>query len=396
MSKGKKFVVICCVTMGIGMALCMVGIAMGGRVNGINVGANGVSVSTLHGEQNGKTPLYQTGEEELDKFDGIKIDVSYADVTIQPAEYYGISYNIDERYNFSYKIENGTLVVSQKCPPNMGVDFTWFSIGAASGMNAYTQQEFITVYVPTGSKFQNVDIDNDSGEVVCGNFYADKLNIKSEYSDVKLEKVGSKDAVITMDSGNFKAASFSDGDFTVENEYGNIVLEDVKAGQLKLTANSGNLEVAEVTADSLFVDDEYGNVSLQKIYTDGMNLNADSGSISLADVETNDVVIKAEYGDVDGRNVKTGSLSGTLSSGNCKMKELTVKNVDLKSEYGNVELELMSKLTDYSYNLETEYGEISIGKKKMGENYESLEDGKEKIAVYCESGNVEIEGESNE
>lgn len=392
MSKGKKFVVGSCIVMGIGMILCIVGVAFGGRVYGVNVGSNGVSVSTMHGEQNGKAPAYQTGEEKLDKFDGIKIEASYADVTIQPAEHYGISYNLDERYEFSYKIENGTLVVSQKSPLNMGVDFIWFGIGNSSGINVFKEREFITVYIPTDSEFQNVEVYDDSGSVVCGNFYADTLNVKAEYGDVELEKVGSQNATIIMDSGNLQVASFADGDITVENEYGNVELEDVKAGQIKVKANSGNLEATEIAADFLSVKDEYGDISLQNINTNGVNLTADSGKIFLENVETKDVTVYSEYGDVDGKKVKTGSLSGELNSGNCNIRELDVKSVDVKSDYGNVKLKLTTKLTNYSYDLETEYGEISLGKKKMGENYESLEEEKEKIAVYCESGNVEIEG----
>lgn len=391
MSKKKKVIIGSCIVMGIGAFLCIIGVALGGRVRGISVGSNGVSVSTLYGTTNGEAPTYQSGEEDLDKFDSIKLETYYADVNIETAKDYGISYNLDDRYEFSYKIENGVLEVIQKRPNNVVSNFTWFSIGDSS-QHYSTEREFITIYVPEDSKFECVDFYDECGSVVCDKFYAEELQIRAEYGDVELNGVGSKNATLTLDSGKLNVTSFSDGDFTAKNEYGNTVLKDVTAGQLNITANSGNLEVDEVTADNIIVYNEYGNVLLQKAQADGMDLKANSGSISLEDVETNDVVVKAEYGDVKGYNIKMNSLSGILNSGNCKMKDLTVNKVDLKAEYGSVELDLMTKLADYSYDLETEYGEISLGKKQMGERYESLEEGEKKIVVFCESGNIEIGG----
>ena len=392
MTKGRKFVVGCCITMGIGVLLCAAGFAMGGSVTGINAGPAGIAVYTPDGSENRTKITYQTGEEQLEKFDGIKIEADYADVTIQPAEHYGISYHIDERYTFSYEIKDGTLAVTQKMPSGISSDFTLVSFGDVSSENEYYEHEFITVYVPKDSELKAVDVNGDSGEVICGNFYAEQLNIEAGYGDVELNEVGSKNASIIMDFGDLEISSFADGDITVENDYGNVVLEDVRAGEVNLKVDSGNLKVSEITADIFKADDNYGDITLQQVEINGINLTADSGNISLEDVKAGDFVVYSVYGNVEGKNIKASSFSGELESGNCKMTELDVKSVDVKSDYGDVKLGLTAKLTDYGYALETEYGEIALDGKDMGETYASLEDEKEKIAVFCESGNIQIEG----
>ncbi len=392
MSRGRWFVAGCCITIGIGIVFSMAGFIMGGKVTGVNVGPEGVAVYSADGAENGKEFTYQTGEEQLEEFDGIKIVANYADVRIQPAKHYGIAYNLDEGYRFSYEIKDGTLVVTQKKPTGINSDFSLFHFDMMSGMDEYYEQEFITVYVPEDSEFYEVDIKNASGDVFCGGFYADKLNVEADYGAVELEKAGSKTASIVMDSGNLEITSFTDGDILVENNYGDVILKDVKAGELNFKVDSGKLEASETTADLLTVEDHYGNIALQQVKVNGISLTANSGNISLEDVETENLTVYNDYGSVDGKNVKTDSFTGALESGNCKMEGFDMKQTDIKSDYGDVELELTAKVTDYSYALETEYGKITLGDKDMGVKYRSLEDEKENIAVYCESGDIQIEG----
>ena len=74
------------------------------------------------------------------------------------------------------------------------------------------------------------------------------------------------------------------------------------------------------------------------------------------------------------------------------MKELEVKNVKLVSEYGDVTLKLQKPLTDYSYQLQTDYGKVLLGGRDMGENYQSLEQNDNRVDIFCESGDVEVQG----
>lgn len=350
MSKGKKFVAGCCIAIGVGLVFCLIGIAMGGRVTGVNLSSRGISVYTPQGTVKGEKAVYRTGEEALEKFDSIKIEADYADIMIQPAEDYGISYQIDGRYRFSYEVKKGKLIVTQDIAPNGHI----FSFGYTADANELRKAQFITIRVPKDSELSLVKIDDDYGDIVCGDFYAEKLEIDSDYGNVELGKVGSENAAIYLDYGDLEISSFSDGNMTVESDYGDIELEDITAKEVKLTA--------------------------------------DSGMISLRDVKTESLAVFDDYGDVKGKKIQAASLSGEIDSGNCGMAELDVKNVKLTSDYGDVSLELTGKLTDYSYNLQTDYGSVTLGDMDMKESYQSLEEGGNKIEIYCDSGSIEIQG----
>ena len=392
MNKGKKFVIACCCVIGIGVVLCCIGSAFGGRVQGIQLGSNGVSVYTAHGASSAAKAENKTGEEELEKFDKINIEIDFADVTVQPSDHYGIAYKIDERNHLSYEVKNGRLEVSNKYSSRGVTNFTVFSIGNSAWSDEGMEREYITIYIPADSKFEDVKIHNDSGDVICESFWADDLKIKAEFGDVELDKVESKNATIEMSSGNLNVNAFADGALVVTNEYGNVVFDDIKAKNMKLKINSGNYDATNVITEELFVEDDYGDIDLQTVQTTAMKLTANSGDISLKDVETDGLVVNNEYGNIDGSNVKATSLSGVLDSAGCNLKELCADTITLTTEYGDIKLDLLAKLTDYSYDLETEYGDITIGENEMGESYKSLEEGKNKITIDSDSGNIEIKG----
>lgn len=390
MSKGKKFVAGCCIAIGVGMIFAMTGIAMGGRVTGVSLRPQGIFVYTPQGAVKGEKTIFQAqaGEETLEKFDSIKMDVDYAVVCIQPGENYEISYRIDGMYKFSYEVKNGELVVTQESRSGMN----FFSFGYSVGEDELHKEQMITIRVPKDSAFSSVNISNDYGDIVCGDFTAEKLKIDSDYGNVELGKVGSKNAAIFLDYGDLKILSFSDGDITVESDYGDVTLEDMVAGELKCEIDSGSLSACQVNADSFSIDNDYGDTELETVSAKEVNLTADSGMISLNDVKAEKLIVDSDYGDVKGEKVQTVSLGGDISSGNCEIKELDVKNVKINSEYGDVSLGLTKKLADYNYNLLTEYGHVTLGDIEMKESYQSLEQSGDMVEIYCDSGDIELQG----
>lgn len=369
MSKGKKFVTGCCIAIGIGVLLSGVGIAMDGRVTGINLGPGGIAVYTPSGTAQDEEIVYQTGEEKLTAFDSIRIEADYADIAIEPAEDYGISYRIDSRYRLSYKITNGMLTIVQENKTK----YSFFSFGYV--MTDGTQkEELITVKVPKGSELSSVKIEEDYGDIVCSGFSAEKLEIASDYGDIGLEEVTSAEKL------------------EIDSDYGDVVLEDIAAGELSCIVDGGNLSASRVTAETVTVENDYGDIGLEEATAGEMSLTADYGMISLKNVETEKLAFQNEYGDVEGENVRTGSLTGEMDSGDCDMKKLDVKNVKLDSDYGNVNLNLTGRLTSYHYNLQTDYGKIMLGNRELKESYQTIEQDGDMLEIYCDSGDIELQG----
>lgn len=351
MSSGKKFMAVCGVMIAIGVVFTVTGFVMGGRVTGISFDSNGVQVHTpQNAYSSGGTGSYnyEKKTEDLSRFKEIQIDVDYADVKIEVSDHYGISYNMEKRGNFSYEVTGKKLVAKQDMSGNV-VNGNLVSIGSIGGY----QQEYVTVYIPAGSEFSRVEIENTSGDVTLSEFYAEELSLIADYGDVTMTNVGSENADITLNSGELDITDYEGDEFSVTADYGDVSIENAKVSAANLTLNSGELDLISVSCT--------------------------------------DLKIESDYGDVDTRDVTTASAVLDLNSGSADLENFAADNIKVTVDYGDADIELAEKLKDYDYDLQTDYGTVYVGEKEMGESYHSLEEKQsKKIEVYCESGDVSI------
>lgn len=354
MNKGKKFIAACSVAVGVGIVFCVTGYAMGGRVYGISVGPGGLSVNTPQ-DGNGRVS-YSSGNEALEAFESIDIAIDYANITVKPSDHYGMEYLIDDRSNFTYEVNDGCLNIRGNYKDvYSGMNFTFFGIGT---IGRDYKQEYVTVYVPEEELCNmggTVKIASETGNIDCSNLYADTFTLDADYGNVSLVLVGSANAKLEMETGKLEMEWFEGGDLSIKNDYGNVNLEEINAADIKVVMESGSLDMEAVKGQSLGVFSDYGNISLR-----------DAGFAK-------DTSFEAE-------------------SGNIRLKGFTADCIDVKSEYGNVNIEITDALESYTYDLYTEYGDITVGRKDMGNSYRSLEDSSatKEIRVICESGEIAI------
>ena len=272
----------------------------------------------------------KTERETLPEFKSVKIEIGSADVFLQQAQEYAIAYQLDDRNQLSYEVKDGTLVIRE----TTGKTSEILRIGYVTGaLSEKVGKRYIMVQLPKECDMAQVSIDN-------------------AYGNVSFEGIAAEKVDLDLDSGDFLGTSITADKISVESAYGDIALEEARTGEIELKAASGNISLTEVSADR--------------------------------------AEVRSEYGDVQGKAISAENLFGELSCGDCSLEDLDAKNVSLKSEYGEVELKLQRTLADYGYQLQTEYGEIRLDGRNMGNAYQSLEDKKNQVHIYCGDGDIEI------
>lgn len=362
MRKNKKFLMICAILAGMGFALAGAGIAMGGIVHGFQINAEGIRVYAPQLEKNsknGKTRTFESAEESLEAFDCIEIDAEYADIRVEQSDSsaYTLAYNLSNDERLQKEVKDGKLILKQKEEPsykNGFINMSWFFIGDFMDDG---EKEYVTVGLPQDAVLKEVQLDTESGDIVCDNIQADSLQIKAEYGDVSLS--------------------------------------DAKAQKMEMSLESGKLQMEQVQGDLCSIQAEYGNVYLDQVFVSGdMTLQIESGNLRLQDTYMQQLYLKSEYGNVDGQRAEFAGIRMELDSGDCQMQNVLFDNCTIRSVYGDVEMELKKDLTDYAYELETEYGTVKVDGHKMGESYVSI--GKESddlIDIRCESGDIRIDAQ---
>ena len=173
--------------------------------------------------------------------------------------------------------------------------------------------------------------------------------------------------------------------------------KDTELTNVSLNIESGNLDISSLQADALNISNEYGDISLNQYKGGSLNIQMESGSLSLGALDTAQTKIYNEYGEVYVSDAKGDRLTIQMESSDCQIDRLQFSDTQIKNEYGNISLGLPGDLDNYGFDLRAEYGDIRVENEEHEYDngfdeatYRTAGDGKKKISVTCESGNIDV------
>ncbi len=322
-------------------------------VTGIRQGSSAHASSPLREKYPQPYTLEKT---KLENFSSASICLDYADISILPADDFYLEYRLD-----------GTCQ-----EPDYGVRDGVFHFQEGSAQRQYTisfnlfgnpvnrEPFYLNLYVPADQYFELLTMSVESG-------------------NVKLEQISAKEADVTL-------------------EYGDLTLEEFSGTTLNISSESGNTEAKTITCDDLTVSASYGDFTGGTISVSGSSIfDLESGNLEISSLTAGIFSAENAYGNCDVEHITAERLTCSLESGNLTLKDAAPKQAEVNMEYGDVTLRLADTVSDYSYDLETEYGDLNID----GTQIEPDEDGtvlyrkqnggkKKSIQIHCESGSVTI------
>lgn len=349
-NKRLKFLWICAILAGAGFVLGGIGLAMGGIIHGIQIDPQGIRVYAPLLDKDTEEGGYMQREETLEAFDSIQVDMECVDIRVEQSDNdaYTLSYCLSNDQKLRKEISDGTLILQR----NSSGTFHWFFMGI--GSNHTDKEESVVIRIPKDAKLSDVRLHTESGDIACENARMNLLDITAEYGDVSL-------------SG-------------------------IQAQNIQTDMESGKLQMEQVQGDSCSVKNEYGSLSFYDLaLTAELAAEMESGDIKFRDASASILNIKNSYGNISSQQTEFGTMKMKLESSDCRLQDILFDSCEIDSSYGDVELDLKKNVTDYSYQMHTEYGNIEIDGREMGESYSSLGEKQEHwIGIECESGNIRI------
>jgi hypothetical protein len=156
-----------------------------------------------------------------------------------------------------------------------------------------------------------------------------------------------------------------------------------------------NNHTSQSLFNNIFVESEYGDISVEGSVTcEALTVKNNSGDVSIADITANTLSADLEYGDLDIRNCSIRDTSISIECGDCNIEECNIYgNVNITGEYGDIDAELitMPDKDNYGYNIETEFGDITLnGLKYESGVYKENTDRPYIITIKNESGDINL------
>ena len=195
-----------------------------------------------------------------------------------------------------------------------------------------------------------------------------------------------------------EGAAFSD--IEIYNDYGDVSISGFSSDTLTLNLDSGDLNMNTISAGTADIYLDYGDLDMNGCTFTDSEIETDSGEIEAEDTVTDTLLLSNNYGDTALKNTTVRSADLTVESGSLYMEAQGLETLTGVNEYGDTTFVLKDDITNYSFDLVTEYGEISFSGDVPGRllshdgsemSYTADAEGNKKIAFTAESGDIEIQ-----
>lgn len=287
--------------------------------------------------------------EDIGSFSSIRVDLDYYDVDLVPGDKFAIEGTYYRKEGKpEIEVKNGTLTVADngKKGINLSIDLP--------GLLTYDNHPDIRIFYPEKTEFQSVVIHCDASDLKFENLAADQADFKLDFGKLELSDITAGKITVSMDSGDCSIKEIkASEELTVTNDFGKVVLENAETKTLQIDADSGNVILTDTVFDSADLNVDLGKLTAKGIKSKGLKVTADSGDVTVE-----------------------GELSGIT---------------DVKNNMGSVAVRPGGPQDQFSYELNTDLGSVSVdGKNTAGSIAFSTPSTENMIKVSAEMGSINL------
>ena len=292
---------------------CVVAGALLFAVGFLNGGKNYVLAADLNqwkGSATKEDSTYGLEKTKIDDYSTLNVDLSSLNLQIVSSDddSYYISYTTSdskEKEPVSYDVKNKILTLKEDSDSNSytHIDIGFLTAFLSKDKDFTTDENVVTLYVPTDARFQSANINSSFGDILINSSCFESGKISSDDGEIFIKNSTLKDVTVSASFGDvktydskIKACNFelSDGDFvakdseftgenSISSSFGDIDIEAKKEQLLTrgfdASTGFGDIEVPDFLEGKLHEED-VDESSYQRNGKDGnLKLQADDGDI---------------------------------------------------------------------------------------------------------------------
>lgn len=288
-----------------GMLLFAAGFLTGGKNYVLAADLN-----QLKGSATKKNSACELEKTKIDTYTTLNVDLSSLNLQMVSSDddSYYISYTTSdskEKEPVSYDVKNKILTLKEDSDSNSytHIDIGFLTAFLSKDKDFTTDENVVTLYVPTDARFQSANINSSFGDILINSSCFESGKISSDDGEIFIKNSTLKDVTVSASFGDvktydskIKACNFelSDGDFvakdseftgenSISSSFGDIDIEAKKEQLLTLgfdaSTGFGDIEVPDFLEGKLHEED-VDESSYQRNGKDGnLKLQADDGDI---------------------------------------------------------------------------------------------------------------------
>ena len=339
MKTSSKIILGSVIALFIGGIIMLIGLSLGIK-NGVAIDFKGIHI------KDGKTIKIE--ELNLEEIKNMDINVDYSNVQIIEGDTYGIEISTEEGDKIDWSLENGTLKISQK--QDKKASLFNFNIPFWGSLNL--ENFYVKVYIPNTAEVENISIKVSCGTLIIDNVDAKTFNIDNDYGDITFNNIITETVNIELDCGSLKATNVEATSMKIKNSYGDIDIKDIKATEFDSKLSCGSIDIKTSEIETANIYNDYGDIEIESL-------------------KASKCTIESSCGDID--------LSGDITN-----------YLEIKSDLGSVEVKLDKDISNYSCDINTDLGSVTINNQKLKTNYTSIKDDAGVLKITNDCGDIKV------
>ena len=365
----KKIIWIPIVIVVIGLVIFAIGYSAGG-LKAFWIDRGGFHLEE-RGDENGNGKLMSV-DETYRSFDNIELEADFVDrIEIMEGDGYAVRGQNYERWGgLDVKLEGNTLRIdATDNSRNWRIDF-----GLDELLGRYRDDSWIEITYPPGAEIEDVMAKISAGGITVKNLDCSSFTIDNSFGDIEASSLTCGSLKFTDAAGRISITRAEvAGDAVIENSFGDVRLADIGADSLSADLDSGEISAENIRANIFSVSNKFGKVDIDGADAENVKLKLDSGNLSADNIDAGDLSVKSSFGEV--------GLDGLVFTGLC----------DIKCSSGNVDVGLLMKEDDVSYEIDVSAGDVQVDGRKFNGSVTNRAPGAASLKVKADFGNVNVD-----
>ncbi len=301
----------------------------------------------------GTVDYVETTLEPSGDFESISINVYTTDLRLLPSEdgKCRIVCYEDEKVSHTAEVKDGTLVIDTEDTRRwfnfISVSFTSPTMEVYLPKNEYEYLDISTdtgaVYLPNNFTFESINIDGNTGSVVCYASTKKDMDFELDTGPILLCDFSAGSMKLKTDTGRIKLNGGTVAEYIdVEASTGEVSLENITCRDLRAKADTGRVSLNGVTCNDLHAETDTGSIALENVVGSGkFELISDTGHIGLNGCDAAELYIETDTGSVSGELLTDKIFFAESDTGRVSVpKSMTGGRCEIKTDTGSIEMEV--------------------------------------------------------
>ncbi len=254
------------------------------------------------------------------------------------------------------------------------ITFLAISIGGTDIFN--TSEERVQKTYTFSNNYKNIHINETNLPIYIKPSPDNDIHLTTFESDKQYYKIDENTNLSIEFKNNLNwLVQFSSFEDFNKDYYIELLIPKNCSSNLKINSTNGKVYISDILCDDIDVTNVNGQIQLENIKSNG------------------DITLETVNSEIILENAKTNDLEVSNVNGKIDIYEVDAENIDVDSVNGEINLSLLGKIDDYTFDIEYVNGTSTITdeNKKQLYDVQSFGNGKKEVNINTVNGKISID-----